>query len=732
MSSWRRRRMYNKQVWKDEIPDLTRPIIDSNGKQKTDPQTGRPLFELVQEGTRITATRLNTMEGGIENAHSLVEKLAKEIGGNFVAAIDGVMGLVCSAEGLKASWTEGVAYVDGRRYEVTAGEMALNPTQGQYLYVDVDGAVKKTTSEATAKTGLLLFYVATDTSAVISSKDRRQNINLEELIKRVESVELPEDLINQVQQIPRDYVRYPAFATTQGTPAAYTVTLNPAPLAFPGLPEGMGITIVPHKINTANPSLKINDFSAMPLRNVNGQALKSWELKAGIPQMFRHINGAFVAVSPVETAEALKFAASNGMTSTNVQDAITEVFQSGSEFKTEVAEAITAKGQTTSATDPLQTFVDNINAIQTGKYKIGDNIEAFNLTPNIEPTASSVMTYYTTDNATSFFKALKDSLGAWILTESRASSMHMSIYKASDTRSPVPGWNVLNAGLYIPRDVAVDIVSNTIVACGIPSSGFGRIYAWNNIGEQIWTSSGSEYSSLIQICVIQNRWVFGITNTSKWVLRSLKDGSVVSQGNYSSSSTNIRMVGFAVGDTSSVVISRETSSAPVTTLFEVFTFNSVGALSDIVNGPALTGRVKELKLRHNASGSSPTEFVYVLWHPGVSAVGTASLLRTSDLKLAYTVSIDDSAGYISTIQPLVDRSLLLFQRTNVGVKTHRYFISSQGLVTYNYYFGGSAYNNPIFSGLNPDGTVDILVYDGSTQTTNFHLEFTANRYRIIG
>jgi predicted RecA/RadA family phage recombinase len=358
--------MYNKQEWKDEIPDLTRPILDSNGKQKTDPQTGRPLFELVQEGTRITSTRLNTMEGGIENAHTLIEHLAKEIGGNFVATINGVMGLSCTAQGLKATWTAGVAYVGGRRYEVSSGEMALNPTQGQYLYVDVDGAVKKTTSEATAKTGLLLFYVATDTSAVISSKDRRQNINLEELIKRVESVEIPEDLINQVQQIPRDYVRYPAFATTQGTPAAYTVTLNPAPLASPGLPEGMGITIVPHRINTANPTLKINDFSAMPLRNVNGQALKSSELKAGIPQMFRYMNGAFVAVSPVETAEALKFAASNGMTSTNVQDAIIEAFQSGSEFKSKLAEVITAKGQPTSAIDSLSTFITNIESIGLG------------------------------------------------------------------------------------------------------------------------------------------------------------------------------------------------------------------------------------------------------------------------------------------------------------------------------------------------------------------------------
>ena len=135
--------MYNKQTWLDEIPDMTKPIYDSSGKQKTDPQTGRPLFELVQVGTRITSNRLNTMEGGIEAAHTLVEQLAKELGGNFVALNNGTMGLQCSAQGLKASWTSGIAYVGGRRYQVAAGEMSLNPTQGQYLYVDTDGVVKR-------------------------------------------------------------------------------------------------------------------------------------------------------------------------------------------------------------------------------------------------------------------------------------------------------------------------------------------------------------------------------------------------------------------------------------------------------------------------------------------------------------------------------------------------------------------------------------------------------------
>ncbi|NEZ40256.1 pyocin knob domain-containing protein [Paenibacillus alvei] len=65
--------MYDKQEWKDEIPDLSRPILDGTGKQKLDPQTGRPLWELVQEGTRITSSRLNHMENGIHSAHEVID-----------------------------------------------------------------------------------------------------------------------------------------------------------------------------------------------------------------------------------------------------------------------------------------------------------------------------------------------------------------------------------------------------------------------------------------------------------------------------------------------------------------------------------------------------------------------------------------------------------------------------------------------------------------------------------
>lgn len=55
-----------------------------------------------------------------------------------------------------------------------------------------------------------------------------------------------------------------------------------------------------------------------------------------------------------------------GMTATDVQDAIDEVFTSVSNGKELIADAITDKGVTTSATDSFSTMADNIAAIPSG------------------------------------------------------------------------------------------------------------------------------------------------------------------------------------------------------------------------------------------------------------------------------------------------------------------------------------------------------------------------------
>ncbi len=180
---------YEKQTWIPHIVDPNKPLIDpKTGKQAIDPNTGRVLWQPVQEGTRFTPGRMNHMEEGIEQAHILIEQLAKEWGGNFVASPNGAAGFQFSHDGLTVSWTAGIAYVNGRRFEVPAGSMELNPTQGQYIYLDTDGTMKKTTSQATAEAGLLLWYFATDASQVITSTDKRKIITPDTYAKKEEVV----------------------------------------------------------------------------------------------------------------------------------------------------------------------------------------------------------------------------------------------------------------------------------------------------------------------------------------------------------------------------------------------------------------------------------------------------------------------------------------------------------------------------------------------------------------
>ncbi|MEW4368640.1 hypothetical protein [Paenibacillus kandeliae] len=175
--------VYNKTKWQDEIPDLTKPILDTSGKQKTDPQTGRPLFELVQTGTRITSAKLNNIEDGIESSHTLTERLAAEVTGNFV-----VSGFDFTVNGLAAAWKAGVGYVNGRRYDVPAGSLTLTTKQGQYIYLDSTGTVQKIADEATARVGLLLWYFATDASKVITNTDSRRFIGPESYALKSETV----------------------------------------------------------------------------------------------------------------------------------------------------------------------------------------------------------------------------------------------------------------------------------------------------------------------------------------------------------------------------------------------------------------------------------------------------------------------------------------------------------------------------------------------------------------
>lgn len=153
---------YQKTTWVDHI---------------VDPVTG----DVVQQGTKVTATRMNKMEQGIADAQVLTEALAQTVIGSPV-----VSGLGFSSSGLTAQWTAGVAYVNGVRFEVNAGSIKLNATQGQYIYLDSDGVVKNTTTQATADAKCKLWYFATDASSIITSIDGRNMASKEVFVKQTE------------------------------------------------------------------------------------------------------------------------------------------------------------------------------------------------------------------------------------------------------------------------------------------------------------------------------------------------------------------------------------------------------------------------------------------------------------------------------------------------------------------------------------------------------------------
>ncbi|MED1945843.1 MULTISPECIES: hypothetical protein [Brevibacillus] len=155
---------YQKTGWVDHI---------------VDPVTG----EVVQQGTKVTASRMNKMEQGIADAHVLTEVLAQTVIGSPV--ISGLKFTV-SESGLTAYWTSGVAYVNGVRFEVNAGSTKLNPTQGQYIYLDSDGVVKNTTSQETADSKCKLWYFVTDASSIITSIDGRNIVSKDMFVKQTE------------------------------------------------------------------------------------------------------------------------------------------------------------------------------------------------------------------------------------------------------------------------------------------------------------------------------------------------------------------------------------------------------------------------------------------------------------------------------------------------------------------------------------------------------------------
>lgn len=94
--------------------------------------------------------------------------------------------------------------------------------------------------------------------------------------------------------IVQDYIRQPGYAVTTGSASTYIVTLSPAPAS---LPDGFGVTIIPHVDNSVTPTLNVNGIGAVALKDQKGVAYAAGKLVAGRPYTFRKVGTDFLADS---------------------------------------------------------------------------------------------------------------------------------------------------------------------------------------------------------------------------------------------------------------------------------------------------------------------------------------------------------------------------------------------------------------------------------------------------
>ncbi|WP_340029011.1 phage tail protein [Paenibacillus sp. FSL H7-0940] len=130
-----------------------------------------------------------------------------------------------------------------------------------------------------------------------------------------ETVAATEKAVNDAKvSVVSDYIRQPGFATTGGTSTAYTATLTPIPTT---LPDGFGITIVPHIANGASPTLNVNGLGAVPLKDQKGIAYAAGKLAVGKPYTFRKVGSDFLADSSGGSGTAVAGDIRAGKTATN-------------------------------------------------------------------------------------------------------------------------------------------------------------------------------------------------------------------------------------------------------------------------------------------------------------------------------------------------------------------------------------------------------------------------------
>ncbi|MNO78989.1 hypothetical protein D3C76_701450 [compost metagenome] len=106
----------------------------------------------------------------------------------------------------------------------------------------------------------------------------------------------------KLNEYKQDYVRQPAFSVTSGSNVEYTVSLSPSPT---NIPEGFGITIVPHVDSGENPTLKIGSLVSIPLLKQTDNGKSPITIKSGKVYTFRKVGTDFLVVNGSEEVKNL-------------------------------------------------------------------------------------------------------------------------------------------------------------------------------------------------------------------------------------------------------------------------------------------------------------------------------------------------------------------------------------------------------------------------------------------
>lgn len=156
----------------------------------------------------------------------------------------------------------------------------------------------------------------------------------------------------------KDYVDHPGTGTTTNAGNAYSVTLTPAPTAYTDL---MGVKVKINADSTGAATLNVNDLGAKALKSADGNDFMDLKVNGIYSFVYNSTTGNFI----LQGEGGL-----SGPDKQSLVDAVNAAEAGSNDLlgaaKADLADSITAKGVTTSASDSFGQMAANIDGITIG------------------------------------------------------------------------------------------------------------------------------------------------------------------------------------------------------------------------------------------------------------------------------------------------------------------------------------------------------------------------------